>query len=136
MTKYGPYEFMIRYDSTERKLIFVVNGTKHVWDIAELDAKENQSIAKSAKKSKVAERTLAERKFCEIDQFYYSEMFTCPICYGADRERERILQAVELWRNNLLNGEPYTDEELAAQRDSGYSDNFDYLIALIKAEQK
>ena len=97
MTKYGPYEFMIRYDTTERKLIFIVNGTKHVWDIAELDAKESQSIANSAKKSKVAERTLAERKFCEIDQFYYSEMFTCPICYGADRERERIL--------NLLEGE-------------------------------
>lgn len=55
---------------------------------------------------------------------------------GVITERERILQAVELWRNNLLNGEPYTDEELAAQRDGGYSDNFDYLIAIIKGEQK
>lgn len=93
--KYGPYEFMIRYDTTERKLIFVVNGTKHVWDIAELDAKERQSISNSAKKSKVSERTLAERKFCEVDQFYYSEMFTCPICYGADRERERIIKLLD-----------------------------------------
>jgi hypothetical protein len=55
---------------------------------------------------------------------------------GAGLERERILEAVEQWRNNLLNSEPYTNEELAAQRDSGYSDNFDYLIALIKGEQK
>ena len=38
--KYGPYEFMIRYDQTERKLIFVVNGEKHVWDIRELHEKE------------------------------------------------------------------------------------------------
>ena len=55
---------------------------------------------------------------------------------GKKLERERILQAVELWRNNLLNGKPYTDEELAAQRDGGYSENFDYLIALIKGERK
>jgi hypothetical protein len=86
---------MIRYDSTERKLIFVVNGEKHVWDIGELDAKESQRIANSAKKSVVAERTLAERKFCEIDQFYYSEMFTCPICYGANREQERIIKLLD-----------------------------------------
>jgi hypothetical protein len=49
-------------------------------------------VARSAKKPKVKERTIAERKYCAVDQFYYSEMFTCPICYGADRELERIEQ--------------------------------------------
>lgn len=122
MTKYGPYEFMIHYDQTERKLIFVVNGTKHVWDIAELDNPREQPVARSAKKSAVAERTLAERKFCEVDQFYYSEMFTCPICYGADRERERIIEIIERC--------PRADDDYMILCDARH------LIALIKGEQK
>ena len=124
--KYGPYEFMIRYDQTGRKLIFVVNGEKHIWDIAELDNPREHPVARSAKKSAVAERTLAERKFCEIDQFYYSEMFTCPICYGADRERERIIKLLEEYLHKLLHnhGLVIVPEE------------FDFLVALIKAEQK
>lgn len=44
------------------------------------------------KKSEVADRTLNERKFCKVCDYYYSEMFTCPICFGADRERERIIK--------------------------------------------
>ena len=47
------------------------------------------------KKPIVAERTLTERSFCEIDQYYYSEMFTCPICYGRDTEQERIVELLE-----------------------------------------
>jgi hypothetical protein len=130
--KYGPYEFIIRYDSTERKLIFVVNGEKHVWDIAEMDAEESQRIANSAKKAKVAERTLAERKFCEIDQFYYSEMFTCPICYGADRERIRIIELLE----GALN---YSEIDLVlfwADKLGGTQVTKEELIELIKGEQK
>ena len=46
------------------------------------------------KKPEVADRTLNERKYCKICDYYYSEMFTCPICYGADRERERIRSKV------------------------------------------
>lgn len=129
--KYGPYEFMIRYDSTERKLIFVVNGQKHVWDIAELDNPREQPVARSAKKSAVAERTLAERKYCEIDQFYYSEMFTCPICYGGDRERDRII--------SMLNGYLELTQlpgdhgvEINTEWDAG----FNAAIALIKGEEK
>ena len=122
--KYGPYEFMIRYDPTERKLIFVVNGEKHVWDIAELDNPKEQPVAQSAKKSAVAERTLAERKFCEIDQFYYSEMFTCPICYGADRERERIIKLLH---------EKAAVNWIEALEYPYYADE---LEALIKGEQK
>lgn len=55
----------------------------------------NLPVARSAKKAKVAERTIAERKYCAIDQYYYSEMFTCPICYGAKRERESIIKFLE-----------------------------------------
>ena len=69
------------------------------------------------KKPVVAERTLAERKYCAIDQFYYSEMFTCPICYGVDRERERILKIINDYRNKPT---------------FGYAN----LIALIEREQK
>jgi hypothetical protein len=47
------------------------------------------------KKSEVADRTLNERKYCAIDDYYYSEMFTCPICFGADRERERVIKLLE-----------------------------------------
>ena len=55
---------------------------------------------------------------------------------GAEAERQRILDVIELWRRDLLHSEPFTDEELAAHRDSGYKDNFEYLIAIVKGEQK
>lgn len=69
------------------------------------------------KKSEVADRTLNERKFCKLCDYYYSEMFTCPICYGADRERERILTIIANYRN---------------KPSFGYAN----LISLIKGEQK
>lgn len=47
------------------------------------------------KKSEVADRTLNERKFCAIDDYYYSEMFTCPICYGRKLEHDRIIDIIE-----------------------------------------
>lgn len=50
------------------------------------------------KKSEVADRTLNERKYCAIDDYYYSEMFTCPICFGVDRERDRILQLIKRYK--------------------------------------
>lgn len=49
------------------------------------------------KKSEVADRTLNERKYCKVCDYYYSEMFTCPICFGADRERERIDAILNGW---------------------------------------
>jgi hypothetical protein len=64
------------------------------------DPRRQPVINTSAKKPKVTERTLAERKFCEIDQFYYSEMFTCPICYGVDREQERIIAIIDEFAEN------------------------------------
>jgi recombinational DNA repair protein RecR len=52
------------------------------------------------KKSEVADRTLNERKFCKICEYYYSEMFTCPICYGVDREQERIIAIIDEFAEN------------------------------------
>jgi len=54
---------------------------------------------------------------------------------GAANERERITKLLEDWQENLLNGEPATDEEMTEARDNRYKDSFDYLFALIKGEQ-
>jgi hypothetical protein len=83
-------------------------------------------VARSAKKPKVKERTIAERKYCAIDQFYYSEMFTCPICYGADRERERIIEMLETEKFSLPRGLEGGTTYIPIEE----------LIALIKGEQK
>ena len=74
------------------------------------------------KKPIVAERTLTERSFCEIDQYYYSEMFTCPICYGRDTEQERIIELLE--------------EEVRYDFPSIIEMSLDSFKALIKGEQK
>jgi hypothetical protein len=54
------------------------------------------------KKPEVADRTLNERKYCKPCDYYYSEMFTCPICYGDDRAVERIIKMLEEQINWLL----------------------------------
>lgn len=54
-------------------------------------------VTKSAKKAELLDRTISERKFCSVCQYYYSEMFTCPICYGAEQERKRIIKLLEAW---------------------------------------
>lgn len=74
------------------------------------------------KKSEVTDRTLNERKFCKPCDYYYSEMFTCPICYGADRERERI---IKLLKDNIGSIEALEYDYFA-----------DELAELIKGEQK
>ena len=55
---------------------------------------ERPKVTKSAKKAELLDRTISERKFCSVCQYYYSEMFTCPICYGAELERDRIHKAI------------------------------------------
>ena len=88
----------------------------------------------SAKKSEVVDRTLSERKYCAIDQFYYSEMFTCPICYGAEQERARIIK--------LLEPLATCDPELCGEnsedhyREDCSAFTYQYAINLIKGEQK
>ena len=52
---------------------------------------KRQKVTKSAKKAELLDRTTSERNFCSVCQYYYSEMFTCPICYGAELERESII---------------------------------------------
>jgi hypothetical protein len=52
------------------------------------------------KKPEVADRTLNERKYCKLCDYYYSEMFTCPICYGDDRAVERIIKLLEQFIEN------------------------------------
>lgn len=59
------------------------------------DPRQLPVTSNSAKKTEVVDRTVSERKYCAIDQFYYSEMFTCPICYGVELERERIIKLLE-----------------------------------------
>ena len=79
------------------------------------------------KKPEVADRTLNERKYCKPCDYYYSEMFTCPICYGEERERERIIKWIEENRSALELG---PGEYL-------YRDHFnsESLIAFIKGEK-
>lgn len=76
------------------------------------------------KKSEIADRTLNERKYCKLCDYYYSEMFTCPICFGADRERERIINLLEEWGEEA--GCFCCASDVAASE----------IIELIKGEQK
>ncbi len=40
---------------------------------------------------------MSEKQFCARCEYYYSEMFTCPICYGAEQE---VLRR-EAWLNRV-----------------------------------
>ena len=47
------------------------------------------------KKTEVVERPVNEKRFCKKCEYYYSEFFTCPICYGEQRAEERIIKLLE-----------------------------------------
>jgi recombinational DNA repair protein RecR len=47
------------------------------------------------KKNEVVERPVNEKRFCKKCEYYYSEFFTCPICYGEKRAEERIIKLLE-----------------------------------------
>jgi hypothetical protein len=47
------------------------------------------------KKNEVAERPVNEKRFCKKCEYYYSEFFTCPICYGEKRAEERIIKLLD-----------------------------------------
>ena len=74
------------------------------------------------KKPEVADRTLNERKYCKLCDYYYSEMFTCPICYGEQRATERTIKLLE---DLLDKAENFETRRLLIMG-----------IALIKGEQK
>lgn len=38
---------------------------------------------------------LEGKQFCAKCEYYYSEMFTCPICYGERKAEERIIKLLE-----------------------------------------
>lgn len=78
------------------------------------------------KKPEVSDRTLNERKYCKLCDYYYSEMYTCPICYGDDRAVERIVKLLE---TDLLRFMHWTG-------DGSYASGIDLtgFIALVKGE--
>lgn len=69
------------------------------------------------KKPEVADRTLNERKYCKPCDYYYSEMFTCPICYGEERERQRIIKlAKNLEHRSMTHSELCTREHYFVEK--------------------
>jgi len=82
---------------------------------------KRQKVTKSAKKAELLDRTTSERNFCSVCQYYYSEMFTCPICYGAELERERITKVMK---------------DLAATRDILQTLSYPFLAEEIEAAIK
>lgn len=72
---------------------------------------------------------MSEKQFCSKCEYYFSEMFTCPICYGEQKATERIIKLLEdfdfscIWRQI---GWPSSYESFDAEE----------LIALIKEGNK
>jgi hypothetical protein len=86
------------------------------------------------KKPVVADRTTNERKYCKPCDYYYSEMYTCPICYGEARAVERIIELLEAGRRD---SNPLDDVYDGVMY--GFIKRAEFkkrLIALIKGENK
>ena len=77
------------------------------------------------KKNEVVERPVNEKRFCKKCEYYYSEFFTCPICYGEKRAEERIIKL-------LIN----TEEGNTAMGMAIYLGDNRGVITLIKGENK
>jgi hypothetical protein len=82
---------------------------------------------------KISEQLLEENKKLKGAQ---AAKYNQGLKAGIRQERERITKLLEDWQENLLNGEPATDEEITKARQNRYKDSFDHLFALIKGEQK
>lgn len=67
---------------------------------------------------------MSEKQFCPKCEYYYSEMFTCPICYGEQKATERIIKLLE--DTAIKNG----------KGTKAIHWHLDKLIALIKGENK
>jgi diphthamide biosynthesis methyltransferase len=80
------------------------------------------------KKPEVADRTVNERKYCKPCDYYYSEMYTCPICYGDDRATERIIKLLDARVTNLRK---CLGDDCDCIKDARI---IDYAIELIKGE--
>jgi hypothetical protein len=79
------------------------------------------------KKPEVADRTINERKYCKPCDYYYSEMYTCPICYGDDRAVDRIIKLLEDERSEWLGHDGECDCRIKGLE-------IERLIELIKGE--
>ena len=88
------------------------------------------------KKSEVADRTLNERKYCKVCDYYYSEMFTCPICYGADRENERIIELLKNYAQKELERLRNPNTKIMTEEHLAYYEGLLEAMFLIKGEQK
>jgi hypothetical protein len=75
------------------------------------------------KKNEVVERPVNEKRFCKKCEYYYSEFFTCPICYGEKRAEERIIKLLEI-------------KELGCPCGCKKFSSIEPVIALIKGESK
>ena len=65
---------------------------------------------------------MSEKQFCPKCEYYFSEMFTCPICYGEQKATERIIRLLD----GIYDYPPNWD----------YDNPIDSVIALIKGENK
>ena len=88
------------------------------------------------KKPEVADRTLNERKFCKPCDYYYSEMFTCPICYGEDRERERIVKLLEEYIQKELKRLRDPKTKVMTELNLAYYEGLVEAMFVVKGERK
>lgn len=130
----------ISIDGGSEYLRCVGNPEDFDWDFEPVDPRQLKVSDTSAKKSEVVDRTVSERKYCAIDQFYYSEMFTCPICYGVQLENERIIKLLEsklCWCvGQPLNKDNGREELMKHMNCDWEAMMIEYHVELIKGEQK
>ena len=70
---------------------------------------------------------MPSKKFCKKCEYYYSEMFTCPICYGEAKAEKRIIElAKRLEHRGMTHSELCVREHRFVER----------LITSIKGENK
>lgn len=86
------------------------------------------------KKKEVVERSVNEKRFCKKCEYYYSEFFSCPICYGEKRAEQRIIKAFLETAVETKWG-PITKLATLCNCDGACIDQEEF-IALIKAENK
>lgn len=53
---------------------------------------------------------------------------------GRAFERDRMHQIADLWQKRIIEGDPYSAEELRASQENGYENSFKFLHDLIDGE--
>lgn len=73
---------------------------------------------------------LEGKQFCAKCEYYYSEFYMCPICYGEQQAEQRIIKLLE---------DPIVMSNWWSKVDKNiglYGNLKEYVIALIKGENK